>query len=141
MSYTRKDFDNTARVIRAQVDSAEHLPESGPAVIMAAGAIARGMADLYGSVNPGFDRARFMKACGFTAHETDTEIIELRLTDDNVTTQLRPGDVFTDDDELAPVKSVRLSHDGQRDARITFMDGVTDILGLPQTVRITRKKM
>lgn len=64
--------------------------------------------------------------------------LTLRLTVDNVATALHYGDRFTDDDTCPPVKSARPTHDGYENAMITFADGTRDVLGLPQTVRITR---
>lgn len=63
--------------------------------------------------------------------------MRVRLTVENITTALRPGDVFTGED-LPPVKSARVTVDGFNDARVYFTDGTSDIFGLPQTVEITR---
>lgn len=66
--------------------------------------------------------------------------LTVRLTPTNITTALRAGDVILGDDTLtAPVKTVRLSHDGFENARIVWEDGQRDTLGLPSTVTVDRK--
>ena len=66
------------------------------------------------------------------------QVATLRLTAENVIEKLLPGDSFADDASLAPVKSVRLTRDGFDNAMVYFLDGSSDILGLPQTVKVTR---
>jgi hypothetical protein len=63
--------------------------------------------------------------------------ITVHLTEDNVTSELRPGDVFADDPEWGAVRSVRLTRDGYSDAMVYTTTG-RDVLGLPQTVRLIR---
>lgn len=63
----------------------------------------------------------------------------VRLTADNIDTELLPGDVFTDDPEFGIVKSHRPMRDGSGDAMVyTTASFERDVMGLPQTVRITR---
>lgn len=61
-------------------------------------------------------------------------IIEVRLTQDNVTQELRTGDVFADDPEFGIVTNVYAITAG---AKVWTTTG-TDVLGLPQTVKIER---
>jgi hypothetical protein len=63
-----------------------------------------------------------------------TEIITLRLTDDNVESALKIGDAFTDDPEFGVILSVRVITAGAK----IFTDRDSDTLGLPQTVRVSR---
>lgn len=63
--------------------------------------------------------------------------ITVRLTLDNVLTELKPGDVFTDDPEFGTILSVRM-HSNGLDAVVYNDSRGKDTLGLPQTVRITR---
>ena len=65
------------------------------------------------------------------------ETFSVRLTRDNVETELRAGDVFTDDPEFGKVRSVRVDRTGRPVAYVTT-DRERDALGLPQTVQITR---
>lgn len=64
---TRKDFEQTAANIAYVVEEAKASWE-GPALVAALSTamdFASQMAAGYGRDNPRFDRARFLKACGF----------------------------------------------------------------------------
>ena len=61
-------------------------------------------------------------------------IIEVRLTPENVAAELRTGDVFADDPDFGIVTNVYPITAG---AKVWTTSG-TDVLGLPQTVRIER---
>lgn len=65
------------------------------------------------------------------------EVLTLRLTTDNIAELLLPGDVFTDDPEFGKVVSARADRTGRSQGFVTT-DRERDVLGLPQTVRITR---
>lgn len=65
-------------------------------------------------------------------------ILTVRLTADNVADTFQPGDAFTDDPTFGIVKSARVGFRGDDYAMITNTDGMRDMFGLPQTVRITR---
>ncbi len=60
--------------------------------------------------------------------------LTIRLTSDNVTTSLLPGDVFTEDPEFGTVTNVWVTSAGAK----IHTDRETDTLYLPQTVKITR---
>ena len=62
------------------------------------------------------------------------ETISVRLTPDNVETELRTGDVFADDPAFGIVTNVYALTAG---AKVWTTTG-TDVLGLPQTVNIER---
>lgn len=62
------------------------------------------------------------------------ETITVRLTPDNVATELRTGDTFTDDPDFGIVTNVYPITSG---AKVWTTTG-TDVLGLPQTVRLDR---
>lgn len=62
------------------------------------------------------------------------ETITVRLTPDNVAQELRTGDVFADDPEFGIVTNVYPITAG---AKVWTTVG-TDVLGLPQTVKIER---
>lgn len=63
----------------------------------------------------------------------------VRLTVDNVTDELLPGDRFADDPAFGTVRHVRVTHDGYGNAMIYNTDGWSDVFGLPQTVTIIRE--
>ena len=63
--------------------------------------------------------------------------ITVRLTKDNITTALKPGDRFADDLEFGTVRSARLTWDGEENAMV-YTDKGKDVLGLPSTVRLIR---
>lgn len=65
-------------------------------------------------------------------------IYTVRATVDNVTTVIQPGDRFVDDPAFGTVRSVRLTRDGFGNAKIYNTDDWSDVLGLPQTLKITR---
>lgn len=64
--------------------------------------------------------------------------LTLNLTAENITTELQEGDVFVDDD-VSPVRSVRLARGRTDVAVVYFIDDGRDFLGLPQTVKIERE--
>ena len=65
------------------------------------------------------------------------ETLTLRLTTDNLADTLLPGDVFTDDPEFGKVVSARADRTGRPVGYVTT-DRERDVIGLPQTVKITR---
>lgn len=66
-----------------------------------------------------------------------TETFSVRLTVDNIADALLPGDVFTDDPEFGKVVSARADRTGRSQGYVTT-DRERDVIGLPQTVNITR---
>lgn len=68
-----------------------------------------------------------------------TAIHTVRLTPDNIDTELLPGDRFADDLSFGVVQSHRPMRDGSTDAMVYNTDGSRDVFGIPQTVRIVRE--
>lgn len=60
---TKKDYILIAQVISAYLDNGDHDMLDG---IAGVDVLTRRLATAFQSVNPKFDRARFLKACGLT---------------------------------------------------------------------------
>lgn len=64
MAMSRKNYRATAEIIKMVVNSAEFMPESGPAVLMTASSIARALADEFKRDNSAFRYDTFFEAAG-----------------------------------------------------------------------------
>lgn len=63
----------------------------------------------------------------------------VRLTVDNISDELLPGDRFADDPAFGTIRSARAGRGSNTgNGRIFNTDGWSDVIGLPQTVTIIR---